>query len=79
MNNKLILNTGDNDEYQGLTRDVKGAIKFLIKEFDTSNCNNDEDWQEWFKNSTKKLFEQSPSYIIYSCHKNNVYEPQIIN
>ena len=76
---KLALNAGDNDEYQGLTRDVKGAIKSLIKEFDTSNCNNNEDWQEWFKNSTKKLFEQSPSYIIYSCHKNNVYEPQIIN
>ena len=69
----------DTNDTQGLTRDVKGAIKSIIKEFDTSECNNDEDWHEWFKYSTKKLFEQSPSYIIYSCHKNNVYEPQIIN
>ena len=71
--------TVDTNDTQGLTRDVKGAIKSIIKEFDTSECNNDEDWHEWFKYSTKKLFEQSPSYIIYSCHKNNVYEPQIIN
>ena len=69
----------DQDDTQGLTRDVKGAIISLIKEFDTSNCTNDEDWNEWFKYSTKKLFEQSPSYIIYSCRKNNIYEPQIIN
>ena len=73
------LGISDNDFTQGLTRDVKGAIKSIIKEFDTSGCKNDEDWHEWFKYSTKKLFEQSPSYIIYSCHKNNVYEPQIIN
>ena len=69
----------DNDDTQGLTRDVKGSIKYLIKEFDTSDCKNDEDWHEWFKYSTKKLFEQSPSYIIYSCRKNNIYDPQIIN
>ena len=58
---------------------MKSAIKSLLKEFDTSGCSNDEDWHEWFKNSTKKLFEQSPSFIIYSCHKNNIYDPQIIN
>ena len=58
---------------------VKGTIESLIKEFDTKNCLSEEDWHEWFKNSTKKLFEQSPSYIMYSCHKNNVYNSQIIN
>ena len=80
ISSKLRLNSENSNDYQGcLTRDVKEAIKSIIKEFDTSNCNNEEDWQEWFKISTKKLFEQSPSYIIYSCHKNNVYEPQIIN
>ena len=80
-NSRIVNKYGisDTDDTQGLTRDVKGAIKSLIKEFDTSNCSNDEDWHEWFKYSTKKLFEQSPSYIIYSCRKNNIYEPQIIN
>ena len=58
---------------------VKGTVESLIKEFDTKNCLSEEDWHEWFKNSTKKLFEQSPSYIIFSCHKNNVYNSQIIN
>ena len=79
ISSKLALNNVNSSDTQGLTRDVKGAIKSIINEFDTSHCNNEEDWQEWFKISTKKLFEQSPSYIIYSCHKNNVYEPQIIN
>ena len=71
--------TVDTNDTQSLNRDLKGAIKSIIKEFDTSDCNNEEDWHEWFKYSTKKLFELSPSYIIYLCHKNNVYEPQIIN
>ena len=79
LSSKFGRVTVDSGEYQGLTRDVKGAIKSLINEFDNNNFNNEEDWQEWFKNSTKKLFEQSPSFIIYLCHKNNVYEPQIIN
>ena len=64
----------------GLNREInKGTIDSLVKEFDTSNCLSEEDWHEWFKNCTKKLFEQSPSYIIFSCHKNNVYDPQVIN
>ena len=73
------LNT-NNKEKLNLNREiVKGTIEALVKEFDTSNCLSEEDWHEWFKNSTKKLFEQSPSFIIFSCYKNNVYEPQIIN
>ena len=79
MISKLGRSTIDSSDIQGLPRDVKSAIKSLLKEFDTSGCSNDEDWHEWFKNSTKKLFELSPSFIIYSCHKNNIYDPQIIN
>ena len=51
----------------------------LVKEFDTKNCLSEDDWYEWFKVSSKKLFEQSPSYILYLCYKNNVCDQQIIN
>ena len=79
--NSNNINYNDNsEENTGLSRDiVKGSIESLVKEFDTHNCLSEEDWHEWFKNSTKRLFELSPSYIIFSCHKNNVYNPQIIN
>ena len=80
---KALSEINDNDENEtntGLNRDiVKGTIDSLVKEFDTHNCLSEEDWHEWFKNNTKKLFEQSPSYIIFSCHKNNVYDTQVIN
>ena len=82
INNQNNNNTTTNNinENIGLNRDIaKGTLDLLVKEFDTSNCLSEEDWHEWFKNSTKKLFEQSPSYIIFSCHKNNVYDPQVIN
>ena len=39
----------------------------IIKAFNTSNCVVEEDWQEWFKSTTKILFEQSPSYSLYHC------------
>ena len=51
----------------------------LVKEFDTKNCLSEDDWHEWFKVSSKKLFEQSPSYILFLCHKNNVCDQQIVN
>ena len=78
--NNDINTTNNINEIIGLNRDIaKGTLDLLVKEFDTSNCLSEEDWHEWFKNSTKKLFEQSPSYIIFSCHKNNVYDPQVIS
>ena len=77
--NKDNKNNNSNNNNTGLNREiVTGTIESLIKEFDTKNCLSEEDWHEWFKNSTKKLFEQSPSYIIFSCHKNNIYDPQVI-
>ena len=80
INKKVNNSPIKNYESIGLNRDInKGTIDLLVKEFDTNNCLSEEDWHEWFKNCTKKLFEQSPSYIIFSCHKNNVYDPQVIN
>ena len=81
FNNKsIVISQNIHNEHFNLNREInKGTIEALVKEFDTSNCLSEEDWHEWFKNSTKKLFEQSPSYIIFSCHKNNVYDPQVIN
>ena len=46
--------------------DKKSPIEedLIIKIFDTSNCLTQKDWQEWFKSSTKILFENSPSIFI---------------
>ena len=64
---------------QKLSIKTEILLESLIKEFDTKNCLSEDDWHEWFKVSSKKLFEQSPSYILYLCHKNNVCDQQIIN
>ena len=51
------------------TRNRKNSINndLIIKTFDTSNCVVEEDWQEWFKSTTKVLFDQSPSNTLYYC------------
>ena len=38
----------------------------IIKAFDTSNCLTQKDWHEWFKSTTKVLFDQSPSVYLSS-------------
>ena len=43
-------------------------VKQIINLFSTVNCIGEDDWNEWFKSSSKILFEQSPSYPIYYCH-----------
>ena len=40
----------------------------IIKQFDTSYCSVEEDWNEWFKSTSKILFSQSPIYALYICH-----------
>ncbi len=40
----------------------------IIKQFDTSYCSVEEDWNEWFKSTSKILFKQSPIYPLYICH-----------
>ena len=48
---------------QQTTKNRKNSINndLIIKAFDTSNCVVEEDWHEWFKSTTKVLFDQSPS------------------
>jgi hypothetical protein len=43
-------------------------INQIINLFSTLNCTSEDDWNEWFKSSSKILFEQSPSYALYYCH-----------
>ena len=43
-------------------------INQILNLFSTANCAGEDDWNEWFKSSSKILFEQSPSYILYYCH-----------
>ena len=53
--------------------------ELIIKMFDNSNCLVEEDWHDWFKSSSKVLFEQSPSYILYNCHLlSDYYFPLIL-
>ena len=40
----------------------------IIKQFDTYYCSVEEDWNEWFKSTSKILFEQSTIYALYLCH-----------
>ena len=39
----------------------------IINTFDSTNCEVEEDWKEWFKSTTKILFDQSPSKTLYCC------------
>ena len=43
-------------------------INQIINLFSTINCAGEDDWNEWFKSSSKILFEQSPSYALFYCH-----------
>ena len=40
----------------------------IINLFSTTNCTGEDDWNEWFKSSSKILFEQSPSFALFYCH-----------
>ena len=44
------------------------AVNQIIKVFSATNCTGEDDWNEWFKSSSKILFEQSPSFTIFYCH-----------
>ena len=43
-------------------------VNQIINLFSTANCQGEDDWNEWFKSSSKILFEQSPSYALFYCH-----------
>jgi len=55
------------------------SYESLIKEFKTNNCITEDDWHEWFKLTSQKIFENSPSYILYLCYKHCGYDLEIIN
>ena len=55
------------------TRNIKNRkalidVNQIINLFSTTNCAGEDDWNEWFKSSSKILFEQSPSYALFYCH-----------
>ena len=53
--------------------------ELIVKVFETENCTVEDDWREWFKTTSKILFEQSPSYALFYCHMvADYYFPLII-
>ena len=49
-------------------RKTKEDSLAIIKQFDAAGCSVEEDWDEWFKSTSKILFEQSSIYALYICH-----------
>ena len=71
--NKYLMNQSSKNRKTQIDNDL------IIKMFDNSNCIVEEDWHDWFKSSSKILFEQSPSYILFSCHLlSDYYFPLIL-
>jgi len=58
----------DNKENMNKTRKAQIDKEKLVKEFDNAHYSIEEDWKEWFKSTSKILFEQSPSFALYYCH-----------
>ena len=50
----------------------------LIKELETKYFSNEDDWHEWFKSSSMKLFANSPSNTLYLCYKYNVCDSHFV-
>ena len=57
-----------NKEKRSKNRKYLIAVNQIMNVFSTANCTSEDDWNEWFKSSSKILFEQSPSFTIYYCH-----------
>ena len=51
----------------------------ILNEFNPINCSIEEDWHEWFKSSSKQLFFQSPSYILFCCRNLSDYLLDLYN
>jgi hypothetical protein len=48
-------------------RKAQADKELIINAFNSKNCKVEDDWNEWFKNISKILFEQSPSFALYYC------------
>ena len=88
INNNDIIRTNPNNNssinkyllsQSSKNRNSQIDNELIIKIFDNSNCIVEEDWHDWFKSSSKILFEQSPSYILYNCNLlSDYYFPLIL-
>ena len=45
----------------------------IIRVFNNSQCSVEEDWYDWFKSSSKILFEESPSFILLTINSLSEY------
>ena len=45
----------------------------IIKIFNNADCSIEEDWYDWFKSSSKILFEESPSFILLTINSLSEY------
>ena len=60
------------------SRKKHSNIKALLKEFDTTKCSINEDWQEWLHKTSYMLLKESPSPILYACFSvADVYKPLV--
>jgi len=76
--NKVKRNRSSSQKEGNVVKTRKSQLdrEKLVKEFDTLHCSIEEDWREWFKSTSKALFEQSPSYALYYCHSvSDFYSP----
>ena len=77
--NNLRTNTISNINISSKNRKNQVNNELILKSFDTSSCIMEEDWTEWFKTTSKVLFEQSPSISLYYCHGvSDYYFPLIV-
>ena len=45
----------------------------IIRVFNNTQCSVEEDWYDWFKSSSKILFEESPSFILLTINSLSEY------
>jgi len=75
----IIQNTKNPQNNIIKNRKTQTDIELIISKFETSNRKEEDDWREWFKLTSKTLFEQSPSYALFYCHMVADYYFPIIN
>ena len=65
----ISLNKKNNQFIEQLNKNKKKSNDnaIILNAFNNTNCNNEKDWQEWFKSTIKVLFDQSPSLTLYYC------------
>ena len=69
MTKSVSSNVTNEDDEESVTNTRLANINTdeVLSEFNPVNCSIEEDWREWFKSSSKQLFLNSPSYLLYCC------------